>query len=119
MVGSSAVKQTPVNLVPFSLSGKLCFWKLMCYDFNLCDQKCPACSSPSPWENVNCSAASKSSPTQRQGTDQYFFLRTENGGIPGMIILTECWSQTPFSVLFLAQGEFSCLKHKKEGKRKQ
>lgn len=77
MVGSSAVKQTPVNLVPFSLSGKLCFWRLMCYDFNLCDQKHPACSSLPPWGSVQRSAASQSSPTQRWGTDQYFFLRTE------------------------------------------
>lgn len=59
MVGSSAVKQTPVNRVPFALSGKLCFWKLMCCDFNLCD---PACSSPPPWGNVNCSAASNPAP---------------------------------------------------------
>jgi len=36
-----------------------------------------------------------------------------------MMTLTECWSQSSFSVLLLAQDEFSCLKHEKERKRKQ
>lgn len=36
-----------------------------------------------------------------------------------MMTLTECWSQSSFSVLLLAQDEFSCLKYEKERKRKQ
>lgn len=62
------------------------------------------CSPPFPRNTSSLvlplsSAASSSSPAQRQGTDQYFFLQMGDGGIPDAVTLSQCWSQSSFSVL--------------------